>query len=157
MNLPPLEPFDGDWSFYVEKIYKIYLETVVNGKLTVDDYPVKCRFDATSKSKGFGFWHIVQEGPTEEERLPDLRRCERIRWVSWLINQLGKDFRITWWEEKRVNEKCKLLWFEEEDYVIVLARRKNYWLLKTAYLADKPHKKKQLRRNREIYWATKKA
>ncbi|MNH30689.1 hypothetical protein D3C79_909980 [compost metagenome] len=26
------------------------------------------------------FWHMISEGNDEAERLPDLRRCERIRW-----------------------------------------------------------------------------
>lgn len=156
MNLPRLVALSGDWSSYVERIYKIYLATIVNGGLEVDGYPVKCRFHPPSKGKGFGFWHIIQEGLTEEERTPDLRRCERIEWVSWIIMQLGKDTRITWWEEKRGHEKYKLLWLEEEDYLIILAKRKNYWLLKTAYLTDKSHKRKQLQRNREIYWAIQK-
>jgi hypothetical protein len=157
VNLPSLVTFGGDWGSYVEKIYKIYIETIVNGSLKVDGYPVRCKFRPPSQEKGFGFWHIIQEGFTDEERTPDLRRCERIEWVSWMIKQLGKDIRITWWEEKRDREKCKLLWLEEEDYLIILAKRKNYWLLKTAYLTDRSHKRKQLQRNREIYWATQKA
>lgn len=26
------------------------------------------------------FWHMIQEGRIEEDRTPDIRRCERIRW-----------------------------------------------------------------------------
>lgn len=33
MALPELISFDGDWIVYVEKLYAVYLDTVVNGNL----------------------------------------------------------------------------------------------------------------------------
>ena len=48
-----------------------------------------------------------------------------------------------------------LIWLEIEDYLVVLSKREGYYLLKTAYLTDKPHKRRTLRQNREEYWAKK--
>ena len=155
MNLPDLVPFEGDWNSYVEWLYKIYMQEVVYGRLIFSNLPIKTRYHPPSRGKGSGFWHVIQEGPSEDERIPDLRRCERISWISWMIRNATKDDRISWWEEVRRSYRDVLIWLEQEDYLVVLSKRKGYYLLKTAYIANKPHKKRGLRKNREKYWAQK--
>jgi hypothetical protein len=154
-GFPDLITFQGDWPSYVERIYKIYIRDIVNGGLTFNGLPVKSRYHPPSRGKVSGFWHVIQEGPTEDERIPDLRRCERISWIRWVIENAIKDDRISWWEEARGSARDVLIWLEAEDYIVVLTKRKGYYLLKTAYLADKPHKKRSLRKNREAYWSQK--
>lgn len=157
VELPPLLLFRGDWERYVEVLYQVYLDEVVNGNLTFMQFSVRCRYDMTAKEKGHGFWHLIQEGPEEENRVPDLKRCERIHWVSWMIRQVGSDPRITWWEEKRGTGADVLIWLEELEYVVVLSRRRRYFLLKTAYCTDKPHKKAALLKKRAEYWSANKS
>jgi hypothetical protein len=157
VEVPPLLEFLGDWSRYVEVLYEVYIDEIAYAHLTFLQLPVRCKFNPPSKGKGFGFWHVIQDGPDEEERIPDLRRCERIRWIPWLIRQAGVDQRITWWEEKRGSTRDVLLWFEEMVYVVVLAKRRNYLLLKTAYCTEKPHKKRTLKKRRAAYWSSQKA
>ena len=48
-----------------------------------------------TKGKGYAFWHVISEAPqsnnrNESERIPNLRRCERIRWIAWAIEQADK-------------------------------------------------------------------
>jgi len=154
--LPPLFLFHGDWSRYVEEVYDIYSVTIFKGNLLLENKPVRCRHHPPSKGKGYGFWHVVQEGKVEDDRIPDLRRCERIRWISWMIQQVGKNPEITWWEESRGTEEDRLLWLEAEDYLIILSKRNDYWLLKTAYMTNRHHKRTTLRKNRDAYWVAKK-
>ena len=59
-----------------------------------------------------------------------------------MIRNATKDNRISWWEEIRGSHRDVLLWLEQEDYLVVLSKRKGYHLLKTAYIANKPHKKR---------------
>lgn len=154
VDLPDLVPFEGDWNSYMERLYEIYMREIVNGGLTFSSLPIKARYHPPSRGKGFGFWHVIQEGPSEDERIPDFRRCERITWISWMIKNATKDDRISWWEEVRGSSRDVLIWLEaQEDYLVVLSKRKGYYLLKTAYLANKPHKRKGLRKNRGKYWA----
>lgn len=155
MDLPDLIPFDGDWETYVDRLYRIYMREIVNGRLTFSGLPIRSRYHPPSRGKGSGFWHVIQEGPSEEERLPDLRRCERISWISWIIKNVSKEDRISWWEERRGSSVDVLIWLEIEDYLVVLSKRRKYYLLKTAYLANRPHKKKTLRKNRDKYWVQK--
>jgi len=94
---------------------------------------------------------MIQEGKVEEDRTPDLRRCERIRWVSWVIENYSKVPEISCWKEKRNNQNEIVIWIEEEQYVVVLSERRDYWLLKTSYLATQSGKIKQLQKNRKKY------
>jgi len=155
-DLPDLFPFHGDWEKYVDELYEIYLREIVNGGLTFKSLPIRCRYHPKTRGKGYGFWHIIQEGRIEEERLPDFRRCERIHWISWVIKNADIDERISWWEEKRRTNTDILLWLEDEDYLVVLAKRRNYLLLKTAYYITKRHKRATLYRNRNKFWKSKK-
>jgi hypothetical protein len=86
---PSLLPFTGDtdWSDYEDAIYRIYLDTVAHANLMFLGAPVRVRFNPTTKHKGYGFWHLISEAPSqgnrnEDDRVPDLRRCERVRWVA---------------------------------------------------------------------------
>ena len=132
MALPDLEELSGDWQEYEDHIYQIYLDTVVNGKLTFNELPVRCQFRPETKGKGFSFWHLISEGETEEDRTPDIRRCERIRWISWMINEFETNEQISWWENKRDKNTHVVIWHEAEGYAVILARRRNYYLIKTA-------------------------
>jgi hypothetical protein len=155
VGLPDLVPFEGDWKSYVERLYETFMSEIVNGGLSFSGLPIRTRYHPPSRGKGSGFWHVIQEGPSEDERIPDLRRCERISWISWMIKNATSDDRISWWEEGWGSSRDVLIWLEVEDYLVVLSKRKGYYLLKTAYLANKAHKRKGLRKNREAYWAQK--
>ena len=50
----------------------------------------------------------------------------------------------------RGTEVNTLLWFREE-YLVVLAQRQGYWLLRTAYCTDKSGRIKQLRKERDAF------
>ncbi len=83
----------------------------------------------------------------EDDRTPDLRRCERIRWVRWVIQNAPAHAEIDEWQNTRGTEVNTLLWFREE-YLVVLARRQGYWLLRTAYCTEKSGRIRQLQRER---------
>jgi hypothetical protein len=92
----------------------------------------------------------VQEGRVEDDRLPDLRRCERIRWVRWVIENAGAHAEIDIWQNTRGTEVNTLLWFREE-YLVVLGQRQGYWLLRTAYCTEKSGRIAQLRKERDAF------
>lgn len=96
MSVPPeLMPWNGaNWETYEDAIYDAYLETVAYAGLRFRDDPVKVRFQPNFKHKGYGFWHLISEAPdqanrNEDDRVPDLRRCERVRWIAWCIKNAG--------------------------------------------------------------------
>lgn len=149
--LPPLVLFtdyDGDWGRYVEALYAYFKKDFVDSKpsfrgtrLGLKRYPVIQKKEAT-------FWHLISEGKYEADRLPDLRRCERIRWPRPIIDH-NADTEIKVWENVRGTEKRICLWFEEQEYLVVLAKRQRYILLWTAYPVTEDHRKRKLRREYE--------
>jgi hypothetical protein len=148
--LPELLTFSGNWPEYVETLYNIYQKQIVQGNLHFLNIPVKTQYRPPSDGKGFGFWHVISEGPEEAERVPDFRRCERIRWIAWAIENVENDPRISWWKNKRGRNTHIVLWIEEEDFAVILAERKGYYLLKTSYCIEE-HRRKSMKKDRERY------
>ena len=148
-DLVPLSGFGGDWEAYEAALYQIFREEIASGGLCFRCLPVGCRRRPETGGRWAAFWHLVQEGPVEEDRTPDLRRCERIRWVRWVIENAETCPEIGEWRNTRRTETNILLWYREE-YLVVLARRRGYWLLKTAYCTDRQGRVEKLRRERDM-------
>jgi hypothetical protein len=97
------------------------------------------------------FWHIISEGQDEENRIPDFRRCERIRWPKPII-ECEADPAIKFWRNRRGREERVCLWLVQENYLVILADRGDYILPWTAYLVEQPHRQRKLQKEYEEYW-----
>lgn len=131
----PGEDFVEKWKVYTDGIYEIFLQEVVNGGLTFQGLGISCQYRPATFGKHYGFWHMMQEGPVEDDRTADPERCKRVRWIAWVIRAAeAGDPRIKVFpEEKRYGEQPWALWMEEQNYVVILWERNGYFLLKTAY------------------------
>lgn len=147
-DLVPFDAFGGDWRAYEAELHRIFMAEIARGGLLFRGWPVNCRRVPETSGRWASFWHLVQEGRAEDDRTPDLRRCERIRWVCWVLQNAAGHPEIDEWQNKRRAETNTLLWYREE-YLVVLARRRNYWLLKTAYCTERSGRIAQLRRERD--------
>ena len=58
-------------------------------------------------------------------------------------------------KNERKGEDRICLWFESEEYIVILADRGEYILPWTAYMVDRSHRKRKLQREYERYWKTK--
>ena len=167
MSLPPaLMHFNdyADWAAYEDAIYAEYLTLVAHARLQLWGDPVKVRFNPTTRHKGYGFWHLISEAPSqnnrnEDNRIPDLERCARVRWVAWCIQNVGTAG-FSWWENKRGTEAHVVIWAEQHDFAVVLAKRDTlegprYYLLKTAYCL-RSHTSRKFAKERDAYWAAQK-
>jgi hypothetical protein len=150
MSAPALLPFGGDWKTYETELYAIFIAEIAQGGLTFRGERVACRRLPETAGKWAAFWHLIQQGKIEEDRLPDLRRCERLRWVKYVIEAWNTDGDIQWWENKRASETNALLWYREE-YLVILSRRDGYWLLKSAYETHQAHRIRSLRAERDKF------
>lgn len=150
MSLPELFPFTGDWESYVEDLYRIYCDEIVNANLTFQGRRISCQYRPESNGKHFGFWHVVSDGKVEEERIPDMRRCECIRWIPWIIRN-ASDKKVSCWENQRGTNTHVVLWLEEHDFCVILSKRYDYFLLKTAYTVA-GHRKKTFLKERAEFW-----
>jgi hypothetical protein len=145
-----LSAYGGNWSAYEDELHTIFLNEIANGGLTFRGQRVSCRRIPETSGKWFSFWHLVQEGKIEDDREPDLRRCERIRWIAFVIANAESHPDILWWENERRTERNMLLWFRQE-YLVVLSRRDGYWLLKTAYCTVQSGRVRQLRKEHDEF------
>lgn len=150
MNAPALLPFNGDWTTYETELYAIFLAEIAQGGLIFRGERVSCRRLPETEGKWASFWHLIQEGKVEDDRLPDLRRCERLRWVKYVIENWNGDPDIQWWENTRRSEINVLLWYREE-YLVILSKRDGYWLLKSAYETSQPHRIRTLKTERDKF------
>lgn len=137
-SLITLDQYGGDWDRYRAAIYQKFLDNVVNAKLTFLGLPLSYQRQPEFQGMHYSFWHLITEDHEktfrDEDRIPDMRRCERISWIAHIIrhaDNLGEGVKC--WENKRGSNKHIVLWVEKERFLIILARRREYILLKTIY------------------------
>lgn len=142
MTLPDLMPISNyDASKYIGIIYAAFKRELVDGNLSFLDLPITFPWKPPYDNKHFCFWHSISErGDTnnEDDRIPNMSRCERILWIPYVItNALDQD-KIWCWEKsvktKRGRSKHIQLFFHEENYLIVLRRKANRLEFVTAYV-----------------------
>ena len=146
----------GDWSTFVESAYDIFRRDFVDSQPLFRRLQVRCRRDPIEEDgKEAGFWHCTSEGPNEPDRVPALRRCERIAWVRAIIeNSIEPGVDV--WENERNKEVRTVLWYREEFLVVLAARSRyrdgfRYFQLITAYDSPEKHRKQNLRKERDEY------
>ncbi|HEX04299.1 MAG TPA: hypothetical protein ENH10_03965 [Bacteroidetes bacterium] len=152
--LPPLVLFGdhgGNWEAYLHAIYAWFRQDFVDSKPVFQGRRLGLKRSSLTSGKEATFWHMISEGAIEDERIPDLRRCERIRWPKPVIRN-SEVRRVKWWISVKKGEDRIHIWLEDEDYVVVLADRRGYLLLWTAFLVTRGHTRQKLRKEYERYW-----
>jgi hypothetical protein len=150
-----LNDYGGDWDRYLNAVYDCFSQDFKdrNRQLTFRGKPVRTNYYPAYENKDATFWHLIQEGKVEDERTPDLRRCERICWVRPIIENCT-DETVKVWENVRPrprgNEVRILLWLDEQ-FLVVLGDRGHYWTLVTAYTTERDHRIRTLRKEYEAY------
>ena len=145
-----MEDYENDWHQYLEAIYQYFCQDFVASKPSFKDKRFALKRHPMVEGKEATFWHIISEGEVENERLPDLRRCERIRWPRAIITAHDTKF-VKCWKNSRKGDERVILALEDFSYVVILADRGDYILLWTAYCVEQEHKRKKLRREYEEY------
>jgi hypothetical protein len=152
--LPPLvlfSDFGGNWDLYLDALYRHFKEDFVESRPRFKGQELRLKRHPLSQGKEATFWHLISEGTEEDKRTPDIRRCERIRWPRPIIEH-NEDRVVKVWKNRRRGETRICLWLEKKDYLVVLADRKGYLLLWTAYLVEQPHRRRSLQKDFEKYW-----
>ncbi len=145
-----LEDYGGNWDRYVEAVYGVFEDDFVTDKPMFEGRRLRLKSHPYFRGKEATFWHMVSEGANESERLPDLRRCERVCWVRPIIENVS-DPSVKRWENERRGGRRVCLWLEERDYLVILARRSGYVLPWTAYPVVENHRKRKLQSEYEHY------
>ncbi|MDD4494889.1 MAG: hypothetical protein PHV32_11205 [Eubacteriales bacterium] len=159
--LPDLVEFNsygGNWGKYEDAIYRVFKKDFIDSKPNFEGKQVNIRRQPMVNDKEEAFIHVTHQDYNKDgERLPDMRRCERIRWVRSFIEEYNCDSSkcidcdgVKVWEEdapRGTGKRVQLL-LQEERYMVVLERRSTYCLLITAFYFEHDH---ALRKKLEHY------
>ena len=140
---------DSDFLKAVEEAYKndfvrsvVCFRTILVKRKT---YPIRHNGEDAS------FWHITTSGNSEDSRVRSYDRCERIKWPKAIIENETDSLINVWQEGKRLLLHFRFSEFQlnEKDYLVVLEKRNNYYVLWTAYPIEWEHtRQKYLKRFR---------
>lgn len=153
------EDYKGVWDLYINAVYKHFQKDFVESRPFFQGRPISVRFHPSYDGKGATFWHLVSEGSQESERIPDLRRCERILWPRPIIESKGF-MNVKVWDTTRPwrgqNQRRVNIALEDFSYIVVIAENQRGFDLVTAYVVEKSYKRDKLRRECEIFLGQKK-
>ncbi len=150
------EDFKGDWDKFLEAVYSIFERDFKKTRPKYDGRPIT--YDSKIESgKEAAFWHITSSiDRNTGDRVPDLRRCERVPWPKPMLEH-PMDTAITVWKSERKKPHSPrqmrvLIWLENLDYIVVLTERPKEMVLVTAYCTDIGVQREKLRKERAEYY-----
>jgi len=142
--LPPLvllTDYGGEWDRYLEALYEFFKADFLRSRPMFEGKRLGLKAHPLVGGKEATFWHFIQEGKVESERTPDLRRCERVRWVMPVICHASDNCVKRWVADIRGALRVHL-WVETAEYLVVLDDRGDYILPWTAFCVTEPQRKK---------------
>lgn len=88
--LPDLVLFEdsgGDWSRYLDRLHLQFAADFMHTMPTWPRKRVGLKRHPEYDGKSATFWHMISEGSSEADRIPDFRRCERIAWPRQIMDE----------------------------------------------------------------------
>jgi hypothetical protein len=140
----------GDWSAYVELLYRYFTRDFLRTQPSYAGRRWGMKRHPLLKGKEATFWHIISEGEIEDQRLPDLRRCERIRWPRPIIDACAQGKTLVWTQDRRGETRIAIA-PDTFEYLVILADRGSHVLLWTAFPVAFQHQRAKLRREYEAF------
>lgn len=147
-SLLRFEDYGGDWPAYEAAMYEVFRADIIAHDLRFRGTRVAAKRLPEHEKKWASFWHLVSEGRVEDERLPDFRRCERLPFVRWIIENADSRDDIDVWSQVRGSEHNWMLW-HQEYHLVVLEQRKDFVLLKTAFCTEMEQQVRRRRKERD--------
>lgn len=151
-DLVLLEDYHGKWEDYLNALYGYFVQDFITAPPRFNGVRLALKRHPMIQGKEATFWHFISEGEEETSRLPDMRRCERIRWIKPIIES-SSDSNVKMWEEKRGSETRVHLCYGNWEYLVVLAHRGSYILPWTAFYIEQEHRRKKLEKRYNDYIA----
>lgn len=138
------EDYHNDWPTYENVLYQIFSEDFLQSQPYFERKRVAAKKYPIQFEKEDAFFHLTcKDYDGNCERVPDFRRCERIRWMRAFIENYNCDPTLcencegvkVWREPYKSRSRVNIL-LEEERYIVVLEDREKYFLLITAFYLD---------------------
>lgn len=148
--LPELVPFFNPWSDYCDAVHGYFHADFVDTKPAFRGQPVQILVEPRLQGKEYTFWHLISERPLgASERVPDFRRCERIRWPKALL-EVAEGERRVWQEPQRGRLPSLGVALPDFSYVLFLRQWPANYELATAYVVTSANRRTKYRREWEV-------
>lgn len=143
----------NDWNKYrdyEDMLYQMFSEFYANSKLFYNGLEIKLKHYPPEYDERSCFYHLIYENydehKTEENRVPNPDRCKKLHWIKELICNcvVVPCEHILTWENTRHGKRNVLIYCSDLKYLIVLSKRKGYYLLTTAYPVNTKHREDSL-------------
>lgn len=146
----------NDYKEYEDEIYKVYQKTLEikleTNQLYYNGKKIQHKRLPIINGKPGTFWHITSSGNTEETKVPDYDRYEKIAWPGFILSDCIKNCNeLLIWENKRNRKTRVLIWCKKIDYLVILEERTSYYLFWTAYPITYDHTRKKLQKEYSLY------
>jgi hypothetical protein len=140
-----LTDYSGNYAKYIAAIYEVFRRDFIDHRPSFGGYKLGLKYNPSFQDRAYTFYHMTHKGEIENERIPDLRRCECMPWARPTIEK-ASDYSLKFWEQRRKGKRRICIWLEVEgdvDYFLVLDIRKTYILPWTAFVLEHPHEKRK--------------
>ena len=125
------EDYNGNFQAYFSAVYAVFENDFIRSQPQYEGLKVAVRKYPEVDGLHRTFYHITHEGEDENNRQPDIRRMERIRYPKFVVEQ-NQHPEILIWKNRRGKDERILLFNESENYIVVLTERKEFYLFITA-------------------------
>lgn len=135
-----LEDYSGNYELFIDAVYHVFENDFIKHKTTFGSHILKMKFNPMFQKRAYTFYHMTHEGEKEDDRTPDLRRCECIPWAKPTIENV-QNWKLKFWRQSRNRSDNRIcIWLEcseevDDDYFIILEVRETYVLLWTAFMS----------------------
>jgi len=141
------EDYNNNWIEYEDVLYNEFKKDFIDSHPYYNNSLVRIKKYPLHDDKEEAFFHLTRKDCKEiGDRVPDFRRCERIRWIKAFIENYDCNGYICEncdgikvWSEPYKNRQRIHFFFEEERYLVVIEKRDQYYLLITAFYLDYNH------------------
>ena len=136
-----LEDYSGNYKRFIDAVYEVFERDFIKHRPQFGRYRLGLKYHPEYQERAYTFYHMTHKGNIENERIPDLRRCECMPWGRPTVEKVV-EFSLKFWEQERKGKHRICIWLETEDdvdYFFILDVRKTFVLPWTAYVAEHHH------------------
>lgn len=133
-----LEEYGGEYHSYIDAVYEIFERDFIKHQARFGCHQLKLKYHPAFQDRAYTFYHMTHKGDVESERLPDLRRCERMPWARTTVEDAAT-MNLKFWEQERNGKSRVCIWLDVsngDNYFVILDVRKTFVLLWTAFFSE---------------------
>lgn len=82
-----LEDYNGDYISFINAVYAIFENDFIKHKTKFRGEELRLKRNPIFQDRAYTFYHMTHKGLEEQNREPDLRRCERMPWARPVIEK----------------------------------------------------------------------